>query len=88
MRGLCTVDLGIMNDAIQKAIDAAGGLTALGDRLGVTKGVVWAWKNRGQVPAEHCPAIERATAGAVRCEELRPDVDWAYLRSPRRKAVA
>jgi len=26
------------------------------------------------------PAIERATKGAVRCEELRPDVDWAYLR--------
>lgn len=25
-------------------------------------------------------AIDRETAGAVRCEDLRPDVDWAYLR--------
>jgi DNA-binding transcriptional regulator YdaS (Cro superfamily) len=28
-------------------------------------------------------AIERATGGAVRCEDLRPDLadDWAYLRA-------
>lgn len=25
-------------------------------------------------------AIERESLGAVRCETLRPDVDWAYLR--------
>lgn len=25
--------------------------------------------------------IERESGGAVRCEDLRPDVDWAYLRS-------
>jgi DNA-binding transcriptional regulator YdaS (Cro superfamily) len=36
------------------------------------------WKARGKVPAEHCPAIERATG--VRCEELRPDVPWEVLR--------
>lgn len=24
--------------------------------------------------------IERESGGAVRCESLRPDVDWAYLR--------
>lgn len=33
------------------------------------------------IPAEHCPLIERATRGAVRCEQLRPDVDWGFLRS-------
>lgn len=39
------------------------------------------WKNGGrQVPAERCPQIERATGGAVRCEELRPDVAWDVLR--------
>lgn len=27
-----------------------------------------------------CIAIERESARAVRCEDLRPDVDWAYLR--------
>jgi DNA-binding transcriptional regulator YdaS (Cro superfamily) len=25
--------------------------------------------------------IEKASAGAVRVEDLRPDVDWAYIRS-------
>lgn len=33
--------------------------------------------------AELAMEIERATSGAVRCEELRPDLaeHWAYLRS-------
>lgn len=25
-------------------------------------------------------ALERESAGKIRCEQLRPDVDWAYLR--------
>lgn len=25
-------------------------------------------------------AIERESAGAVKCEQIRPDVDWAYIR--------
>ena len=45
---------------------------------------VWPWFNTDRdVPAEHCPAIERATAASgsvVRCEELRPDVAWGVLR--------
>lgn len=28
-----------------------------------------------------CINIERETGGAVRCEELRPDIDWNYLRT-------
>lgn len=31
--------------------------------------------------ADLCIAIERESGGSVRCEELRPDVDWAYLRA-------
>jgi DNA-binding transcriptional regulator YdaS (Cro superfamily) len=39
------------------------------------------WRNGIRpIPAERCPAIERATGGVVRCEDLRPDVDWAVLR--------
>lgn len=37
-----------------------------------------------------CINVERETAGAVRCEELRPDVDWAFLRGtakPPKKAA-
>lgn len=30
-------------------------------------------------------AIERESGGAVRCEELSPDVDWEYLRGTGRK---
>lgn len=26
-------------------------------------------------------SIERESEGAVRCEELRPDVDWQFLRN-------
>lgn len=35
---------------------------------------------RRSVRAERCIEIEKASGGAVRCEDLRPDVDWAYLR--------
>ena len=49
--------------------------------IGVSPVLVSQWrKGRRPVPAERCPAIERATKGAVRCEDLRPDVDWGYLR--------
>lgn len=36
-----------------------------------------------KVPSDHCPMFERRTREAgepVLCEELRPDVDWGYLR--------
>lgn len=50
------------------------------------------WKQRQNVPAEYCPAIERATGGMVRCEELRPDVEWDVLRQqavkPTRRVAA
>jgi DNA-binding transcriptional regulator YdaS (Cro superfamily) len=31
--------------------------------------------------------IERESAGQVRCETLRPDVDWGYLRGTERLAA-
>lgn len=38
--------------------------------------------SKGQRLGERlCIALDRESAGAVRCEHLRPDVDWAYLRS-------
>lgn len=55
--------------------------TDLAKQVGVLGVLIHQWANgKRRVPAEHCPAIERATDGAVRCEELRPDVDWAFLR--------
>ena len=38
------------------------------------------WIKAGRVPAERCPQIEQATDGLVRCEDLRPDVQWSVLR--------
>lgn len=66
--------------ALDRAIQAAGSVAALASAINVAASAPSMWKKRGNVPAEHCPAIERATNRAVRCEELRPDVDWGYLR--------
>lgn len=66
--------------AIQTAIDHLGSQSALAKAIGVAPQVVHNWVVRGNVPAEWCPEIEKATGGAVRCEDLRADVDWAYLR--------
>jgi DNA-binding transcriptional regulator YdaS (Cro superfamily) len=33
-----------------------------------------------KIGADLCIEIERESAGQVRVEDLRPDVDWAYLR--------
>ena len=67
-------------DALKKAFDVLGSQAALAREIGVAQQVVNNWMRRGNVPAEHCPAIEKATGGIVACEALRPDVDWAYLR--------
>jgi len=56
-------------------VAANDGITGLASLLGVTKGVVWAWIDRGRAPIERCYEIERATGGAVRRWHLRPD-DW------------
>jgi DNA-binding transcriptional regulator YdaS (Cro superfamily) len=71
-----------MNTALQKAVEVVGSQVALAAALGVRQGHVWKWLNTAVegVPAKYCPSIERVTGGKVRCEELRPDVDWAYLR--------
>ena len=69
-------------EALDQAAEIVGSMQTLGEKLGVTKGAVGQWKLPGRrVPAEHCPAIERLTSGAVRCEFLRPDVDWEVIRS-------
>lgn len=66
---------------IDKAAEILGSQKSLADVLNVTKGAVNQWKDVGRkVPAEHCPLIERATNGQVRCEDLRPDVAWDVLR--------
>ena len=61
---------------------------SLARKLGITPVLVSQWKTGfRRTPAERCPDIERATNGQVTCEELRPDVDWGYLRKPSKKAA-
>ena len=55
--------------------------------LSVAPPLLYQWRTGiRQVPAERCWQIERATDGAVTCEELRPDLaeHWAYLRGTAR----
>lgn len=69
--------------ALVNAVQAMGGQSELARAIGAKQQHVWNWLNRGRVPAEHCPAIERETrarGSPVTCEELRPDVDWSVLR--------
>lgn len=71
---------------LERAIDIAHGVSALASAIGVSANAPSMWKTRGNVPAEHCPAIERATG--VRCEDLRPDVPWEVLREQTAEATA
>lgn len=50
--------------------------------IGISPVVISQWKTCARpIPSEHCIEIERATEGVVRCEDLRPDIDWGYLRA-------
>lgn len=70
------------NEALDKAVSIIGSMQLVAELCDVTKGAVGQWKLEGRsVPAEHCPKLERATNRAVQCEQLNPDVDWAYLRT-------
>jgi DNA-binding transcriptional regulator YdaS (Cro superfamily) len=73
---------------IEAAAEIVGSQVELARLLGVTKSAVNQWKGPDrQVPAEHCPVIERLTRGRVRCEQLRPDIEWAVVRGRRNVAA-
>ena len=60
-------------EALERAVDLAGGQTALATALGVAQGRIWNWLNRDQrVPAEMVIPIEEATG--VSRHDLRPDI--------------
>jgi DNA-binding transcriptional regulator YdaS (Cro superfamily) len=64
---------------LDRAIEIAGGMTKMAKALGLSgHAVVYQWRQT-RVPAEKCPDVEALTG--VRCEELRPDVNWAVLRA-------
>lgn len=65
------------DDAMSELILKLGGPTAVARMLGIKAPSVIGWG--GRVPPDRCPAIERATGGAVTCEQLRPDVVWTRV---------
>jgi len=77
-------------NALQSAVDILGGQTSTAAAIGppVTQQHVWYWIKTGQLPAEHCLAVERATRKAgtvVHRYLLRPDV---YPQPKNKKLVA
>lgn len=81
-----------MQDALKRACAEAGTATELAAKLSkrlgrtVHKSSISQWKSANRVPAEMCPEIEAVTG--VRCEDLRPDVNWSVLRDPSKTAQA
>ena len=80
-----TIKLELKDDPLSRAIKAAGSVEKLAKMMtlhgpgGLSRMTVYLWARPGKrVPAEYCPDIERLTG--VTCEELRPDVNWGYLR--------
>ena len=67
--------------ALRMAIAIAGGTQdKFAKRIGAEQSCVCRWMQRGRIPAELAPTIERVTGGAVRCELLVPEVEWSVLR--------
>lgn len=60
--------------ALERAIWEARGQSALARMIGVLPQSISQYVRKGFPPEERCAAIEAATG--VRCEELRPDVQW------------
>lgn len=61
-----------------------GERATLADRVGVSlaqfRNLVYASNGRRIMP-DMAIRIEKATRGAVRCEEMCPWVDWAFIRA-------
>lgn len=65
---------------MSELIATLGGPTAVARMLGIKPPSVLGWG--GRPPPERCPALERATNGAVSCEAMRPDVCWQRVPDP------
>ena len=59
-------------EALQRAVEIAGGQSPLARLIGVKQSHVWNWLQTGKVPPEHLPAIHRETGVAP--SEIRPDL--------------
>lgn len=76
-------------EAAARAIAILGGPSKTATLLQIRfRQSVEAWR-KSRVPAEYCPLVEKHTAAVgkpVRCEVLRPDIEWSVLREPAKAA--
>jgi DNA-binding transcriptional regulator YdaS (Cro superfamily) len=61
---------------IERAIEAAGGTSAVAREFQISPASVSGWIKRATVPIERCIPLERLCKGIVTCEQMRPDFDW------------
>lgn len=77
-------------DKLLAFIKGLGAVEKIGfaTRCGTTLGYLRKAASTGQLLGESiCINVERETGGLIRCETLRSDVDWAYLRNSGLKTV-
>lgn len=55
-----------------------GGPAVVARIVGCQPPSVIEWRKRG-IPPDRCPQLERASNGAVQCEEMRPDLHWVRV---------
>jgi DNA-binding transcriptional regulator YdaS (Cro superfamily) len=63
--------IGLQIRVVARAAKLVGGGAALAKILKIQRQAIYQW---ARVPADHVIAIERATAGKVTRQELRPDL--------------
>ncbi|AIY40160.1 hypothetical protein LT85_1002 [Collimonas arenae] len=66
---------------VKKAVDEAGGAAVVAKFFGIHPVSVYEWIEKGRVPADRAPDLEKLCNGAVLCEVLAPGTNWQYLRS-------
>lgn len=67
---------------IKKAVEICGNQKALAKACNVSQQAVNKWfSGKNMMDVKHIPLIIHATNGAVKPEDLRPDVDWATIRN-------
>ena len=67
-------------DAFEKAIKIAGSKSALARNLDITPWALSKW-NFDKIPEDRCLLIEEITQKEVKAEQLRPDINWVFVRS-------
>jgi DNA-binding transcriptional regulator YdaS (Cro superfamily) len=86
--GIPIIDVMDPKEIIKVLCNEAGGQTKLAKLLNVSQPTVNGWLNGAGIGAESAIAIEGLTNGRFRCEQIRPDINWAIVRkSIRRKAA-